>query len=79
MPRLKLLPSAQVVFDELDDFTGGARMIMAPDLARFMGRDVRCVREWIQENDLTAYPVGRCSAYMLRDVAKAIADARTAS
>ena len=46
MPRLKLLPTAQAIFDELDDFTGGARMIMVPDIARFMGRDVRCVREW---------------------------------
>ena len=72
MPRLKLLPSAQAVFDELDDFTGGARMIMAPDLARFMGRDVRCVRTWIEENGLRAYPMGRCSAYLLRDVAEAM-------
>lgn len=73
MPKLRMTSAQQAVFDELSEFTGGARMINAPDLARFLGRDVRCVREWISEHALAPYPLGRCSAYMLRDVARAMA------
>ena len=72
MPKTRMKISAEGIYDELKEYTAGARMINAPDLARFMNRDVRCVRTWIEENGLRAYPMGRCSAYLLRDVAEAM-------
>ena len=72
MPKSRMKVAAEPLFDALKEYTGGAGMINAPDLARFMGREVRCVRTWIEENGLRAYPMGRCSAYLLRDVAEAM-------
>lgn len=72
MPRLRMPPGQQVIFDELADFTGDARMINAPQLARFWGRDVRCVRDWLCEQQLTRYTLGNGYGYMIRDVARAM-------
>jgi len=72
MPRLKMPAGQQAIFDELADFADGARIINAPDLARFWGRDVRCVREWLQECGLTRYRLGNGYGYMIRDVAGAM-------
>lgn len=72
MPRLRMPPGQQAIFDELADYTDGARMISVPELARFWGRDKRCVREWLQENALTRYQMKNGFAYMIRDVSRAM-------
>lgn len=72
MPRLRMPAAQQAIFDELADFAGGARMINAPQLARFWGRDVRCVREWLSRHRLARYPLGNGYGYMIRDVSRAM-------
>lgn len=72
MPRLRMPQAQQEIFDDLCDFTGGARMINAPQLARYWGRDVRCIRDWLQEQRLTRHPLGNGYGYMLRDVSRAM-------
>ena len=72
MPKARMRVAAEDMFDQLKDYTNGARMISAPDLARFTGRDIRSVRAWICDQGLRPYPMGRCSAYLLRDVAEAL-------
>lgn len=72
MPRLRMTPGQQAIFDELVDFAQGARMINVPQLAQFWGRDVRCVRDWVQENGLPRFRLGNGYSYQIRDVAKAM-------
>ncbi len=72
MPRLRMPLEQQAIFDELAEFTGGARMINVPDLARFWGKDKRVVREWVSENGLPRYQMKHGYAYMIRDVSRAI-------
>lgn len=79
MPRLRMNPTQQALFDELADYAEGARMINAPQLAKFWGRDVRCIREWLQEQRLARYALGNGYGYMIRDVAKAMASCREES
>lgn len=72
MPRLRMPPEQQAIFDDLADFAQGARMINAPQLARYWGRDVRCVRDWLRENRLPRIPMGNGYGYMIRDVSRAM-------
>lgn len=72
MPRLRMPPEQQAIFDDLADFAQGARMINAPQLARYWGRDVRCVRDWLKENRLPRIPMGNGYGYMIRDVSRAM-------
>lgn len=72
MPRLKMPGGQQAIFDELDDYLGGARMINAAQLARFLGRDVRCVRAWLQEKELPSVRMGNIIGYSIRDVSRAM-------
>ena len=72
MPRLRMPPEQQAIFDDLRDFVNDARMINAPQLARYWGRDVRCVRDWVQENSLPRFRMGNGYSYQIRDVAKAM-------
>ena len=72
MPRLRMPPEQQEIFDELSDFLDGARMINAPQLAKYWGRDVRCIREWLEQNQLTRYRLHNGYAYALRDVSRAM-------
>ena len=72
MPKLRMPPGQQAMFDELADYTGGARMINAPQLARFWGRDVRCVRDWLADQGITRHPLGNGYGYLIRDVARAM-------
>lgn len=72
MPRLRMPPQQQAIFDDLADFTHDARMINAPQLAAYWGRDVRCVREWLKENRLPRFQLGNGYGYMIRDVSRAM-------
>jgi len=72
MPRLRMPPVQQAIYDDLQAYTGGAGMINVPTLAQYWGRDVRCVREWIAENALPRYRMGNGYSYQLRDVARAM-------
>lgn len=82
MPRLRMPPEQQAIFDDLRDFVNDARMINAPQLARDWGRDVRCVRDWgrdvrcvrdwLRENRLPRIPMGNGYGYMIRDVSWAM-------
>lgn len=72
MPKLRMPPEQQAIFDDLADFAQGARMINAPQLARYWGRDVRCVRDWLRENRLPRIPMGNGYGYMIRDVSRAM-------
>lgn len=72
MPRLRMPPEQQAIFDDLRDFVNDARMINAPQLARYWGRDVRCVRDWLKENRLPRIPMGNGYGYMIRDVSRAM-------
>ena len=79
MPRLRMPSGQQAIFDDLAEFANGARMINAVDLARYWGRDVRCVREWIADNGLPRYRMGNGYSYMIRDVSRAIYMAQEAT
>lgn len=72
MPRLKMPMKQQAIYDELVEFSGGARMINVPLLAQYWGRDARCIRDWAQENGLPRFKMGNGYSYQIRDVAKAI-------
>ncbi len=72
VPRLRMPPGQQAIYDELADFAQGGRMINAPELARFWGRDVRCVRDWLKEQGLARYQMGNGYGYMIRDVSRAM-------
>lgn len=72
MPKLRMPPEQQAIFDDLADFVDNARMINAPQLARYWGRDVRCVRDWLRENRLPRIPMGNGYGYMIRDVSRAM-------
>lgn len=72
MPKLRMPPGQQAIFDELADYAKGARMMNAAQLARFWGRDVRCVREWLNRQQLTRFPLGNGYGYMIRDVSRAM-------
>lgn len=72
MPRLRMPQQQQAIFDDLADFAQGARMINAPQLAAYWGRDVRCVREWLKENRLPRFQLGNGYGYMIRDVSRAM-------
>ena len=72
MPKLRMPPEQQAIFDDLRDFVNDARMINAPQLARYWGRDVRCVRDWLRENRLPRIPMGNGYGYMIRDVSWAM-------
>ena len=72
MPRLRMPPEQQAIFDDLADFAQGARMINAPQLARYWGRDVRCVRDWLRENRLPRIPMGNGYGHMVRDGSRAM-------
>lgn len=74
MPRLRMTAAQQAIFDDLSDYMEGARMINAAQLARYWGRDVRCVRDWLAANGLTSYRMGHVINFMLRDVARAMAE-----
>jgi hypothetical protein len=65
-------PGQQALFDDLAEYTGGARMINAPQLADFWGRDVRCIRAWLQEHQVPRYQMGNGYGYTLRDVSRAL-------
>lgn len=70
MPKLRMSSEQQALYEVLRDFTDGAGMINAPQLAKFWGRDVRCVREWLAQHELVKYRMGNGYGYLLRDVAK---------
>lgn len=72
MPKLRMPQGQQMIFDELSDYTGGARMINSAQLARFWGRDVRCVRNWLSDQGLTRFPLGNGYGYLIRDVSRAM-------
>lgn len=72
MPRLRMPPGQQAMFDELSEFAGGARMINAPQLAVFWGRDVRCARAWLQAHKVPKYQMGNGYGYTIRDVSRAM-------
>ena len=72
MPKLRMKPGQQAIYDDLSEYRDGARMINAADLARFWGRDVRCVRAWLGEHGLPRYRLGNGYGYMIRDVAGAM-------
>ena len=72
MPKLRMSSGQQLIYEELVEFSGGARMINAPDLAKFWGRDVRCIRDWLGEHKLSRYRLGNGYGYMIRDVSYAI-------
>ena len=70
MPRLKMPSAPQAIFDELDDYLNGARMINSAQLARFWGRDVRSVRAWLAEKDLNRVRMGNMYSYSIRDISR---------
>lgn len=72
MPKLRMPPGQQTIYDDLVEYTAGARMIDAALLAQFWGRDVRCVREWARENAVARYKMGHGYSYQIRDVARAV-------
>lgn len=72
MPRLKMPAAQQAIFDDLADYVDNARMINAVQLARYWGRDVRCVRQWLQEQQLHRYQMGNGYGFMIRDVSRAM-------
>ena len=72
MPRLRMPQAQQAIFDELSDYLDDGRMISAPKLAQFWGRDVRCVRAWLHEQKLPKYQMGNGYGYMIRDVSRAM-------
>lgn len=71
MPKLRMPAAQQAIFDDLQAYTG-AGMINAPKLAQYWGRDILCVRQWLQEKKLPRYRMGNGYSYMLRDVSRAI-------
>lgn len=73
MPKLRMPAAQQAIYDDLRDFTG-AGMINAPTLAKYWGRDILCVRQWLQDNHLPRYKMGNGYSYTLRDVSRAIYD-----
>jgi len=72
MPRLKMPQEQQAIFDELADYLDGGRMINAPKLAKFWGRDILCVRKWLLDQKLPRYQMGNGYGYMIRDVSRAL-------
>ena len=76
MPKLRMPIGQQAIYDDLSDYAKGARMMNAVDLARYWGRDVRCVRDWLQANGLPRYRMGNGYSYSLRDISRAIYQAQ---
>lgn len=72
MPRLRMPQGQKDLYDDLVEYTAGARMIDAALLAQYWGRDVRCVREWARENALARFKMGHGYSYQIRDVARAM-------
>ena len=72
MPRLRMPTGQQVIYDELVDSTGGARMLTLRQIAQFFGKDDRCARKWVQEKSLPRFALNGLHVYAARDVAKAI-------
>ena len=72
MPRLKMPTGMQVIYDELVDSVGGAKMLSLRQIAQFWGRDDRAARKWVREKSLPRYDLNGVCCYAARDVAAAI-------
>lgn len=72
MPRLKMPTGQQVIYDELVDSVGGAKMLSLRQIAQFWGRDDRAARKWVREKSLPKYDLNGIPCYAARDVAAAI-------
>ena len=72
MPRLRMPTGQQVIYDELVDSAGGAKMISLRQIAQFWGRDDRAARKWVREKDLPRSDLNGICCYAARDVAAAI-------
>lgn len=72
MPRLKMPIGQQMIYDELVDSCGGARMLTLRQVATFFGKDDRSARKFVQSKALPRYDLNGLHVYAARDVAKAI-------
>ena len=72
MPRMKMPTGMQVIYDELVDSVGGAKMLSLRQIAQFWGRDDRAARKWVREKSLPRYDLNGVCCYAARDVAAAI-------
>lgn len=72
MPKLRMPPRQQEIYDELVSSVGGARMMSLRQIAEFWGRDDRAARKWVQEKKVPVYDLNGIGRYAARDVAKAI-------
>jgi hypothetical protein len=74
MPRLKMPSGQQVIYEELIESAGGARMLTLRQVAQFFGKDDRSARKFAKEKALPRYDLNGLHVYAARDVAKAIYD-----
>lgn len=72
MPKLRMPTGQQIIYDELVDSAGGARMLNLRQIAHFWGKDDRAARKWVREKGLNTFPLNGVNHYAARDVAKAI-------
>lgn len=72
MPRLKMPERQQLIYEELVDSAGGAKMISLRQIALFWGRDDRSARKWVKEKQVPVFELNGIIRYSARDVAKAI-------
>lgn len=72
MPRLRMPTEQQVIYDELVDSCGGARMLTLRQIAQYWGKDDRTARKWVAEKNLPRFNLNGLNVYAARDVAKAI-------
>lgn len=72
MPRLKMPERQQLIYEELVDSAGGAKMLSLRQIAQFWGRDDRSARKWVKEKQVPVFELNGIIRYAARDVAKAI-------
>ena len=72
MPRLKMPSGQQIIYDELVDSCGGARMLNLRQIATYWGKDDRAARKWARAMNLPTFNLNGVNHYVARDVARAI-------
>ena len=72
MPKLRMPTGQQVIYDELVDSCGGARMLNLRQIASYWGKDDRAARKWVREKGIATFCLNGVNHYAARDVAAAI-------